>query len=100
MTQPHLTDIPAELGKLTSLTEFTSTGINSAVPSLRSWASSRTWTTLYLNDNALTGPIPAELGDALTNLTTLYLHNQLSGPIPAELQTLAAMQDLDFSLMA
>ena len=42
-------------------------------------------THLFLDDNQLTGLIPAELGQ-LEALSTLYLaDNQLTGPIPAEL---------------
>ena len=42
-------------------------------------------TGLWLSENQLTGPIPAELGD-LTNLVYLGLaDNELTGPIPAEL---------------
>ena len=49
---------------------------------------------LYLYDNALTGPIPAELGK-LAKLEYLYLgHNALTGPIPAELGNLAKLECL------
>ena len=42
-------------------------------------------TRLSLADNALTGPIPPELGQ-LTNLQELWLsRNEFSGPIPSEL---------------
>jgi hypothetical protein len=44
---------------------------------------------LYLNNNQLSGEIPAELGN-LSNLFRLYLNdNQLSGSIPAELGNLS-----------
>ena len=44
-------------------------------------------TGLDLNDNALTGPIPGELG-SLANLELLSLRgNELTGPIPGELGT-------------
>ena len=43
---------------------------------------------LWLNDNQLTGEIPAELGD-LANLRVLYLSsNQLIGCIPARLRNM------------
>jgi len=43
---------------------------------------------LILNDNSLSGSIPAELGN-LTNLTSLYLNiNSLTGSIPPELGNL------------
>jgi hypothetical protein len=49
---------------------------------------------LRLPFNALTGPIPPELG-GLANLTTLYLGgNELSGPIPPELGGLANLERL------
>ena len=49
-------------------------------------------TRLYLNANALTGPIPPELGQ-LTNLQSLWLsHNELSGPIPSELGQLTNLK--------
>ena len=47
-----------------------------------------------LNDNALSGEIPAELG-SLSNLTWLYLNdNDLSGEIPAELGSLSNLTTL------
>ena len=50
---------------------------------------------LYLRDNQLSGPIPAELGN-LTSLGYLNLYgNQLSGPIPAELGNLTSPNALD-----
>ena len=46
---------------------------------------------VVLDDNNLTGSIPAELGD-LTNLATLLLgKNNLTGPIPVELGNLTAL---------
>ena len=49
---------------------------------------------LYLNNNQLTGTIPAELSK-LTNLRQLHLSsNQLTGVIPVELTTLANLQQL------
>ena len=49
---------------------------------------------LSLNHNALTGPIPAELGN-LSNLGSLYLwDNALTGPIPTELGSLTALRYL------
>ena len=49
-------------------------------------------TRLSLSSNALSGEIPAELGD-LTNLQELYLDsNTLSGAIPAELGGLTSLQ--------
>ena len=74
---------------------------------------------LYLNDNELSGAIPADLGDladlemlslqrnllsgalpaalgGLTSLQELYLHdNSLSGPIPAELANLTHLEALN-----
>ena len=51
-------------------------------------------TFLRLDVNSLSGSIPAELGD-LANLQTLYLSsNSLSGSIPAELGDLANLQTL------
>ena len=54
-------------------------------------------TSLSLNTNALSGEIPAELGD-LTNLRTLFLWgNELSGEILEELGNLANLQELYLS---
>ena len=51
-------------------------------------------TTLYINDNALSGEIPAELG-SLSNLTALSLrNNELSGEIPPELGSLSNLIEL------
>ena len=51
-------------------------------------------TGLVLTDNALTGPIPAELG-ALVNLTYLVLeNNELTGPIPPQLGALVNLATL------
>ena len=50
-----------------------------------------------LDDNRLSGPIPAELG-SLTNLEVLWLqHNQLNGAIPAELGGLTNLRWLSLS---
>lgn len=47
---------------------------------------------LWLNDNALTGLIPPELGD-LGNLESLNLgNNRLAGPIPPDLGNLASLR--------
>ena len=49
---------------------------------------------LYLNDNQLSGTIPAELGH-LTNLNVLHLNdNQLSGTIPPELGDFSSLTQL------
>ena len=49
---------------------------------------------MYLDDNALTGRVPPELGQ-LTNLQLLWLStNELSGPIPSELGQLTNLQTL------
>ncbi len=55
-------------------------------------------TSLRLNGNALSGPIPPELGD-LASLEGLYLYgeNALSGPIPPELGDLASLEELFLS---
>ena len=46
---------------------------------------------IALRDNALEGPVPAEVGD-LADLRSLRLdHNQLSGPIPTELGQLESL---------
>ena len=51
---------------------------------------------LHLEDNALTGPIPPELGN-LAKLTSLELWvNSLSGPIPPKLGNLANLEQLGF----
>ena len=52
---------------------------------------------LHLDDNQLSGQIPAELG-SLSNLQSLGLgDNQLSGSVPAELGSLSKLQTLDLS---
>ncbi len=52
---------------------------------------------LDLGDNELSGPIPTELGN-LANLQDLYLlRNELSGPIPTELGNLANLDQLSLS---
>ncbi len=52
-------------------------------------------TELVLRENALTGPIPAWLGN-LTGLRWLHLgRNELTGPIPSELGSLANLEYLD-----
>ncbi len=54
-------------------------------------------TSLWLQSNALSGPIPPELGD-LASLESLNLHNNdLSGPIPPELGNLASLTWLSLS---
>ena len=51
-------------------------------------------TELGLGNNALTGPIPPELG-SLDSLESLYLYdNALTGPIPPELGNLDRLRDL------
>ena len=55
-------------------------------------------TELNLNQNELSGVIPAELGD-LTNLENLWLnHNQLTGEIPGELSSLTNLEVLDLGI--
>ncbi|HNZ14735.1 MAG TPA: leucine-rich repeat domain-containing protein [Anaerolineaceae bacterium] len=52
---------------------------------------------LYLDNNQLTGEIPAVLGN-LCNLKTLSLSdNQLTGPIPWEISLLTNLEDLQIS---
>ena len=52
---------------------------------------------LDLSSNALTGPIPPELGD-LASLGSLYLfNNALTGAIPPELGNLSALGSLEIS---
>ena len=52
---------------------------------------------LWLNNNELSGEIPAELG-SLSNLTNLWLgHSGLSGDIPAELSSLSNLIALALS---
>ena len=52
---------------------------------------------LLLNNNQLTGPIPAELG-SLVNLRSLYLNdNHLAGAIPPQLGGLANLGWLELS---
>ena len=58
------------------------------------WIEDARVTWLVLSDNALTGPIPPELGQ-LTNLKGLTLSgNELSGPIPSELGQLTNLESL------
>jgi hypothetical protein len=55
-------------------------------------------TELWLGNNQLSGPIPAELGN-LTNLIALGLrNNHLSGPIPAELGALTNLTKLSLNI--
>ena len=55
-------------------------------------------TILSLSANGLTGTIAAELGVLTTHLTGLYLNdNELTGPIPAALANLAQLQVFDIS---
>ena len=57
----------------------------------------RTVESLNLRDNALTGPIPAELGN-LSNMARLELFaNDLTGPVPAELGNLSSLQVLSLN---
>ena len=51
---------------------------------------------LELDDNNLTGELPAELGD-LSNLTELYINdNQITGTLPHSLTNLTQLTDFDF----
>ena len=51
---------------------------------------------LELDDNNLTGELPAELGD-LSNLTELYVNdNQLTGTLPHSLTNLTQLTDFNF----
>ena len=51
---------------------------------------------LYLHNNKLTGPIPAELGK-LSRLWRLHLqNNELTGSVPAELGQLSELQEFGF----
>tara|TARA_B110000208_G_scaffold141572_1_gene170867 strand:+ start:2478 stop:3308 length:831 start_codon:yes stop_codon:yes gene_type:complete len=52
---------------------------------------------LWLDANKLGGPIPTEIG-SLTNLQTLFLNNnQLTGPIPSEIGLLTALSMLSLN---
>ncbi|KAK6251901.1 hypothetical protein QUC31_013621 [Theobroma cacao] len=89
--------IPAELGTLQKL-QHLDVGNNHLVGTIRQliridgcFPSLRN---LYLNDNYLTGGVPAELA-SLTNLEILYLsNNKLSGVIPSEVAHLHRLTSL------
>ena len=89
----HLTgEIPAELGRLTSLEwlYLYNNRLTGEIPA--ELGSLSNLVRLYLNSNQLAGSIPAELG-SLTNLGGLYLYNnQLTGAIPAELGSLSNLR--------
>ena len=66
------------------------------------WAALSNLKALYLYNNMLTGSIPAELGNLMTDaddtVRLLYLHNNmLSGDIPAELGNLTSLTALRLS---
>ena len=104
-SQPPPADSASDRAALTALYEATGgpdwenrTGWASAAP-VSNWHGVRTngagrVLELSLRDNALTGPIPPELGN-LTALQVLDLNgNALDGPIPPELGNLTALQRL------
>ena len=69
--------------------------IGSPVPFHPNWGSSRICAKLVLDFNALTGPIPPELG-RLAKLESLWLgSNNLTGPIPPGLYDLPDQDLLD-----
>ena len=86
--------IPAELGRLTSVSALwlSDNQLSGPIPSeLGSLTGLRG---LGLGGNQLTGRIPAELGN-LTSLAALELHdNQLTGQVPAALGELTSLQHL------
>ena len=54
-------------------------------------------TSLDLNSNQLTGPIPAELGNLASLQELILWYNQLTGPIPAALGDLTELRELSLS---
>ena len=98
--------VPSELGRLVNLEESGPLGqrVDRSGPE-RGWETGldagpgepgvAALRELHLGGNALTGPIPAELG-SLVNLGFLNLsENALTGPVPAELGNLVNLEWLD-----
>ncbi|XVF85846.1 hypothetical protein PTKIN_Ptkin17bG0150400 [Pterospermum kingtungense] len=89
--------IPAELGTLEKL-QHLDVGNNHLVGTIKQLISTEdcfpSLRNLYLNNNYLTGGVPAQLA-SLTNLEILYLsYNKLSGVIPAEVAHLPRLTSL------
>jgi Leucine-rich repeat (LRR) protein len=83
------------LGNLSSLTELWLWNNQLSGPIPAELGNLSSLTGLRLDGNQLSGPIPAELGN-LSSLTRLELwNNQLSGLIPAELGNLSSLQYLN-----
>ncbi|CAO2831447.1 unnamed protein product [Amaranthus hypochondriacus] len=87
--------IPPEIGYLQNLTvlDIRDSALYGFIPG-DLCDSSSSLSILQLDDNALTGPIPKEIG----NCSSLYLlslsHNKLSGPIPSSLSKLTRLEIL------
>ena len=87
----NITTLPAEIGNLTNLTDFFSTGNNllSIPPEIGNLTN---LSYLYLDDNNFSS-IPAEIGN-LTNLIFLGLYNNNLSDIPSEIGNLTNLTSL------
>lgn len=86
------------MGLLTDMTYFSASSFDLSGPIGGVFAGWSKATRVYLQDNQLTGPLPADLDKETPSLLTLDMSdNQLEGEIPTSLGGLSNLEELNLA---
>jgi hypothetical protein len=89
--------IPTSFGLMTNARVLLLTG-NALTGSIPQELGNTQGRTFYFDDNMLSGPIPPQLFESLTDLNVLnFRNNLLSGAIPTQIGNLGSLASIDFS---